>query len=157
MTSNACRLLFRFPYFMKSYLAKTGETEKKWYVVDASNQILGRLAVKIANLLRGRNKPTYTPHVDTGDFVIVINADKVAVSGNKEIQKEYMSYSGYFGNEKYRKFSDLRTNKPAFIFENAVKGMLPKNRLARDILKKLKVYAGPNHPHEAQQPQLIEL
>lgn len=142
---------------MKSYLAKTGETEKKWYVVDASNQILGRLAVKIANLLRGRNKPTYTPHVDTGDFVIVINADKVAVSGNKEIQKEYMSYSGYFGNEKYRKFSDLRTNKPAFIFENAVKGMLPKNRLARDILKKLKVYAGPNHPHEAQQPQLIEL
>lgn len=141
---------------MKSFLAKTGSTERKWYLVDAEEQILGRLAVKISNLLRGRNKPTYTPHVDTGDFVVVINADKVAVSGKKEEQKEYMFYSGYFGNEKHRKLKDMRVKKPAFIIENAVRGMLPKNRLARQMIKKLKIYAGPNHPHDAQEPIIFE-
>ena len=141
---------------MKSFLAKTGDTEKKWYLVDAEEQILGRLAVKIANILRGRNKPTYTPHIDTGDFVVVINAEKVAVSGNKEEQKDYMFYTGYFGNEKYRKLKDMRKNKPVFIIENAVKGMLPRNRLSRLMLKKLKIYAGPNHPHDAQQPIICE-
>ncbi len=141
---------------MKSFLAKTGDTEKKWYLVDAEEKILGRLAVKIANILRGRNKPTYTPHIDTGDFVVVINAEKVAVSGNKEEQKDYMFYSGYFGNEKYRKLKDMRKNKPVFIIENAVKGMLPRNRLSRQMLTKLKIYAGSNHPHDAQQPIIFE-
>jgi large subunit ribosomal protein L13 len=141
---------------MKSFLAKTGDTDKKWYLVDAEEQILGRLAVKIANILRGRNKATYTPHIDTGDFVIVINADKIVVSGKKEEQKEYMFYSGYFGNEKYIKLKDMRKKKPVFIIENAVKGMLPRNRLASQMLTKLKIYAGPNHPHESQQPITIE-
>ncbi len=141
---------------MKSFLAKTGDTEKKWYLVDAEEQILGRLAVKIANILRGRNKPTYTPHIDTGDFVVVINADKIVVSGNKEEQKEYMFYSGYFGNEKHIKLKDMRNKKPVFIIENAVKGMLPRNRLSRQMLTKLKIYAGPNHPHDAQQPIIFE-
>jgi large subunit ribosomal protein L13 len=141
---------------MKSFLAKTGDTDKKWYLVDAEEQILGRLAVKIANILRGRNKATYTPHIDTGDFVVVINADKIVVSGKKEEQKEYMFYSGYFGNEKYIKLKDMRKKKPVFIIENAVKGMLPRNRLASQMLTKLKIYAGPNHPHESQQPITIE-
>jgi large subunit ribosomal protein L13 len=137
---------------MKSYLAKQGEVAPKWYVIDASGQVLGRLAVKIANVLRGRNKPTYTPHVDTGDFVIVLNADKVVVSGNKETDKKYMFYSGYVGNEYYRNVKDFRANRPEFIIEHAVKGMLPKNKLAAAQLKKLKVYAGADHPHAAQNP-----
>ncbi|MBN2068581.1 MAG: 50S ribosomal protein L13 [Opitutales bacterium] len=140
---------------MKSYLAKQGEVAPKWYVIDASGQVLGRLAVKIANVLRGRNKPTYTPHIDTGDFVVVINADKVVVSGNKETDKKYMFYSGYMGNEYYRNVKDFRENRPEFIIEHAVKGMLPKNKLAAAQLKKLKVYAGAEHPHAAQNP--IEL
>lgn len=157
MTSDEVRLLFSlFIYKMKSFLAKIDDTEKKWYLVDAQDQILGRLAVKIANILRGRNKATYTPHIDTGDFVVVINAEKVTVSGNKEEQKDYMFYTGYFGNEKKYKLKDMRKNKPAFIIENAVKGMLPRNRLSRQILKKLKIYAGPNHPHSAQQPITFE-
>lgn len=140
---------------MKSYLAKQGEVAPKWYVIDASGQVLGRLAVKIANVLRGRNKPTYTPHIDTGDFVVVINADKVVVSGNKETDKKYMFYSGYMGNEYDRNVKDFRENRPEFIIEHAVKGMLPKNKLAAAQLKKLKVYAGAEHPHAAQNP--IEL
>lgn len=137
---------------MKTTVAKN-EEQKQWYVVDASNQVLGRLAVKIANVLRGRYKPTYSPHVDCGDHVIVINAEKIRVTGKKETDKEYMFYTGYVGGEKYVKLSEFRVRKPEFIIQNAVRGMLPKNRLASAMLKKLHVYAGENHPHEAQQPK----
>jgi len=142
---------------MKTYLAKKETVEPKWYVIDATGEVLGRLSVKIANILRGRNKPTYTPHVDTGDFVVVINADKIALTGKKEDQKRYMFYSGYVGGESYRSVTHMRENKPAFIIEHAVKGMLPKNRLARQMLKKLKVYGGSEHPHAAQNPTAISL
>tara|TARA_A100001037_G_scaffold256187_1_gene242174 strand:+ start:456 stop:887 length:432 start_codon:yes stop_codon:yes gene_type:complete len=142
---------------VKTTLAKKEELERNWFVVDASEKILGRMAVKIADVLRGRHKPIYTPHVDAGDFVVVVNAEKVALSGNKEEQKQYMFYSGYVGNEKYRNVADFRAKRPAFIIENAVKGMMPKNRLARQMLKKLKIYAGPDHPHEAQNPQPLEM
>ena len=125
--------------------------------MDASDKVLGRMSVKIADILRGRHKPIYTPHMDTGDFVVVINAEKVAVTGNKEEQKLYMFYSGYVGNEKYRSLADFREKRPDFIIEHAVKGMLPKNRLARQMLKKLKIYAGPEHPHEAQNPETLEV
>ncbi len=137
---------------MKTTLAKAETTVHGWRIVDAKDQILGRLAVKIADSLRGRDKPTYTPHVDTGDYVIVINADKVKLSGSKEEQKKYMFYSGYMGGEKYRSVADFRENRPEFIITNAVKGMLPKNKLASRMLKKLKVYKGEEHPHTAQQP-----
>lgn len=120
--------------------------------MDATDQVLGRLAVTIANALRGRNKPIYTPHVDTGDYVIVINAEKVKLTGSKEEQKKYMFYSGYMGGEKYRTVADFREKRPEFIITNAVKGMLPKNKLANAMLTKLKVYRGSEHPHEAQQP-----
>jgi len=140
---------------MKSFLAKTGEVKPQWYVIDAEGQILGRLAVRIANILRGRNKPQYTPHVDTGDYVIIINADKVAVSGRKAEDKEYMFFNGYIGREKYRSFSEMRANNPQFVITRAVRCMMPKHRLARQQLKKLKVYAGTEHPHEAQQPQTL--
>lgn len=137
---------------MKTTLAKAETTTHEWKIVDAKDQILGRLAVSIANALRGRNKPTYTPHVDTGDFIIVINADKVKLTGAKEEQKKYMFYSGYMGGEKYRNVADFRQKRPEFIITNAVKGMLPKNKLANRMLTKLKVYSGENHPHSAQQP-----
>ena len=142
---------------MKTTLPSVTELERKWFVVDASDKVLGRMAVKIADVLRGRHKPIYTPHIDTGDFVVVINAEKVAVSGNKEEQKQYMFYSGYVGNEKYRNLADFREKRPTFIIEHAVKGMLPKNRLASQMLKKLKIYAGPDHPHEAQEPKTLEV
>ncbi len=141
---------------MKSYLAKKETVAPGWFVVDAEGKVLGRLAVKIANILRGRHRPAYTPHVDTGDFVIVVNAAKVAVTGKKEQQKKYMFYSGWTGNEKYRGLSDFRRRRPEFIIEHAVKGMLPKNRLARRMIKKLKIYAGPNHPHAAQKPAPLD-
>jgi len=148
----------RFSRFqMKTTLAKKEEVERKWFVVDASDKVLGRMAVRIAEVLRGRHKPTYTPHVDTGDFVVVVNAEKVAVTGNKEEQKQYMFYSGYVGNEKYRTLADFRQKRPAFIIEHAGKGMLPKNRLASQMIKKLKIYAGPDHPHEAQTPETLEV
>ena len=137
---------------MKTTLAKAVTTTHDWKIVDATDQILGRLAVSIANALRGRNKPTYTPHVDTGDYVIVTNADKIKLTGNKEEQKKYMFYSGYMGNEKYRSVADFREKRPEFIITNAVKGMLPKNKLSSAMLKKLKVYRGEEHPHEAQKP-----
>ena len=137
---------------MKTTLAKPETAIHDWKIVDADGQILGRLAVSIANALRGRNKPTYTPHVDTGDYVVVINAEKIKLTGAKEEQKQYMFYSGYMGNEKYRNVADFREKRPEFIITNAVKGMLPKNKLARAMLKKLKVYKGSEHPHEAQQP-----
>ena len=137
---------------MKTTLAKAETTTHGWKIVDAKDQILGRLAVNIANALRGRDKPTYTPHVYTGDFVIVINAEKVKLTGAKEEQKKYMFYSGYMGGEKYRNVADFREKRPEFIITNAVKGMLPKNKLASRMLTKLKVYSGEDHPHSAQQP-----
>lgn len=137
---------------MKTYLAKKETVQPKWYLIDAEGQVLGRLAVKVANIIRGRNKATYTPHVDTGDFVIVINASKIALTGKKEEVTEYMSFSGYVGGEKYRKLTDVRAKKPDFIIMQAVKGMLPKNRLAAKMLTKLRVFPGATHPHEAQNP-----
>lgn len=137
---------------MKTFLAKKGTVQSKWRLIDADGVVLGRLAVKVANLLRGRHKAAYTPHVDTGDYVVVINAEKIAVTGKKEEQNRYMFFSGYVGGESYRKFSEMRARHPEFIIEHAVKGMLPKNRLARRMLTKLRVFAGPNHPHEAQNP-----
>lgn len=137
---------------MKTTLARKETVQRKWYVVDASGQTLGRLAVRIADTLRGRGKPIYTPHVDTGDFVIVTNAEKVVVTGRKEDQKLYMFYTGWVGNEKYRSLADFRARRPNFIIHHAVKGMLPKNNLGRLMLRKLKIYSGPEHPHKAQEP-----
>jgi large subunit ribosomal protein L13 len=137
---------------MKTTLARPETATHDWKIVDATDQILGRLAVTIANALRGRNKPIYTPHVDTGDYVIVLNADKIKLTGSKDDQKKYMFYSGYMGGEKYRTVAEFREKRPEFIITNAVKGMLPKNKLASAMLKKLKVYRGSEHPHEAQQP-----
>jgi|TARA_B100001093_G_C26349625_1_gene809659 large subunit ribosomal protein L13 len=137
---------------MKTTLVKPEEVKRKWYIVDATDKILGRLSVEIADILRGKNKPTYTPHVDTGDYVVVINADKILLTGKKEEQKKYMFYTGYMGNEHYKSVSDFRENKPAFIIEHSVKGMLPKNKLAYSMIKKLKIYAGSDHPHSAQDP-----
>jgi large subunit ribosomal protein L13 len=142
---------------MKTTVAKKENVTHGWKIVDAKDQILGRLAVKIANTLRGRDKAIYTPHVDTGDFVIVVNADKVKLTGSKEEDKKYMFYSGYMGNEKYRSVADFREKRPEFIITNAVKGMLPKNKLASQMLKKLRVYSGEEHPHSAQQPSPLAL
>ena len=137
---------------MKTYLAKKETVQPKWYLIDADGLVLGRLAVKVANILRGRNKPTYTLHVDTGDFVVVINASKVVLTGKKEESTRYMTFSGYVGGEKYRKLTEVRAKKPEFIVMQAVKGMLPKNRLARTMLTKLRVFPGATHTHEAQNP-----
>ena len=142
---------------MKTTVAKKENVTPGWKIVDAKDQILGRLAVKIANTLRGRDKAIYTPHVDTGDFVIVVNADKVKLTGSKEEDKKYMFYSGYMGNEKYRSVADFREKRPEFLITNAVKGMLPKNKLASQMLKKLRVYSGEEHPHSAQQPSPLAL
>jgi large subunit ribosomal protein L13 len=140
---------------MKTYLAKKETVQPKWYLIDAEDKVLGRLAVRVANLLRGRGKPTYTPHVDTGDFVIVVNAGKVALTGKKEESTSYMSFSGYVGGEKYRQLADVRVRKPEFIIKQAVKGMLPKNRLAAKMLTKLRVFPGAEHPHAAQNPEKL--
>lgn len=140
---------------MKTTLATAKTATQEWYVIDASKEVLGRLAAKIAMILRGRNKAIYTPHVDAGDFVIVINAEKINVTGKKEEQKEYMFYNQFVGRERYQKLSVFRQKRPDFIIKHAVKGMLPKNRLAARLLTKLKVYAGPNHPHEAQNPKAL--
>lgn len=137
----------------KTFNATSETAEHKWWVIDATDMVVGRLATEVASLIRGKHKPQYTPHVDTGDYVIVINAGKVRLTGNKENVKEYFSYSGYPGGDKYRKFKDVRSNNPEFIVENAVKGMLPKNSLGRQMIKKLKVYGGAEHQHQAQLPQ----
>ena len=142
---------------MKTTLPKADSIERKWWLIDAKDLVLGRMSVKIANLLRGRHKAIYTPHIDTGDHVVVINAEKVKVTGNKENQKDYMFYTGYFGNEKRVGLSTFRETRPEFIIKHSVKGMLPKNKLAREMIKKLKIYAGEEHPHEAQNPQTIEI
>src|SRR5271156_6352021 len=137
---------------MKTHLPKNNLEQRKWHVVNADGAILGRLAVQVANILRGRNKPIYTPHMDTGDFVVVINAEKVKVSGKKETDKEFMSYSGWKGGEKYATVAQVRAKHPEKLIMHAVRGMVPKNRLGRVIMTKLKVYKGSDHPHKAQQP-----
>jgi large subunit ribosomal protein L13 len=142
---------------VKSYMAKPLEVEHKWYVIDAADQTLGRLASEVASILRGKHKPIYTPNVDTGDFIIVINAEKIHLTGNKLIQKKMRSYSGYPGGLKEIAYGDLLQKKPERIVEAAVKGMLPHNRLGTAMFKKLKVYRGSEHPHQAQQPEVREL
>ncbi|NLB41472.1 MAG: 50S ribosomal protein L13 [Clostridiales bacterium] len=142
---------------MKTYMANSNTVERKWYVVDAKGKTLGRLSSEIAKILRGKHKPTYTPHVDTGDFVIVINAEQITITGNKAAQKLYRSHSNYPGGLKEITFEKLMDKKPTEAIMQAVKGMLPKNSLGRQMLKKLKVYAGSAHNHEAQQPELLEL
>ncbi|EGJ28560.1 MULTISPECIES: 50S ribosomal protein L13 [Moorena] len=141
----------------KTHIPTKDSIEKKWYVVDATNQRLGRLASEIAIILRGKNKPTYTPHMDTGDFVIVVNAEKVMVTGRKRDQKLYRRHSGRPGGMKTETFAELQARIPERIIEKAVKGMLPKNSLGRQLFKKLKVYTGQTHPHEAQQPQELTI
>src|ERR1044072_6681582 len=142
---------------MKTFLAKKETVQPKWYLIDAAGVPLGRLAVKAANFIRGRHKASYTPSVDTGDFVVVINAEKVALTGKKEEQNEYMFFSGFVGGESYRKVSLMRERHPEFIIEHAVKGMVPKNKLPARMLKKRRVSAGPPHPHEANNPQKISV
>ncbi len=137
---------------MKTYSAKPGEVTQQWFVVDAEGQTLGRLATRIATVLRGKHKPQFTPHVDIGDFVIVLNADKVNLTGRKLEQKQYHRYSGYAGGLRSLNAAHVRENDAERMIVQAVKGMLPKNRLSRQIIKKLKVYDGPEHPHQAQQP-----
>ena len=141
----------------KTHIPTKDSIEKKWYAVDATNQRLGRLASEIAIILRGKNKPTYTPHMDTGDFVIVVNAEKVMVTGRKREQKLYRRHSGRPGGMKTETFAQLQARIPERIIEKAVKGMLPKNSLGRQLFKKLKVYTGQTHPHEAQQPQELTI
>lgn len=141
----------------KTYLPPQDTIERNWYVVDAENQRLGRLASEIAMVLRGKNKPTYTPHLDTGDFVIVINAEKISVTGKKASQKLYRRHSGRPGGMKTETFTQLQARLPERIIEQAVKGMLPKNSLGRQLFTKLKVYAGTDHPHQAQKPQVLEI
>ena len=137
---------------MKTHVPKVNLTARKWHVVDAEGKVLGRLAVQVANILRGKSKPAFTPFLDTGDFVVVINADKVRLTGKKETDKKYMTYSGWKGGEKYVSVSALRAKNPERLIYHAVKGMIPKNRLGDQLLTKLKVYRGPEHPHHAQQP-----
>jgi large subunit ribosomal protein L13 len=142
---------------MKSYMARPLEVERRWYVVDAEGRTLGRLATEIARILRGKNKPQYTPHVDTGDFVVVVNAEKVVVTGKKAEQKVYRRHSGYPGGLKETSYERMMERRPTEILRRAVKGMMPKTRLARQQLRKLKIYAGPEHPHAAQSPQQYEV
>ncbi len=142
---------------MKTYTPKLTEIERRWWVVDADGKVLGRLASEIAQVLRGKHKPMFTPHLDTGDYVVVINADKVQLTGNKAEDKAYFRHSGYMGGEKFIPFKDMLADHPDRVIDLAVKGMLPKNNLGRLMRRKLKVYAGPEHPHEAQQPTRLEI
>jgi large subunit ribosomal protein L13 len=142
---------------MKTFQANKLDRERDWYVVDAEGKTLGRLATQIADLLRGKRKPTYTPHVDVGDFVIVVNAEKVRVTGNKLEAKRYWRHSGYAGGIRSRTLGDMLERRPEEVMRKAVKGMLPRNRLARRQITKLKVYAGPEHPHKAQKPEKLEI
>ncbi|MBV9843518.1 MAG: 50S ribosomal protein L13 [Kutzneria sp.] len=142
---------------MRTYSPKAGEVSRAWHVIDAENVVLGRLATQVATLLRGKHKPIYAPHVDTGDFVIVINADKVALTGNKRDQSFVYRHSGYPGGLRKRSFGEMLDKQPDRLVERAIKGMLPHTRLGRAMASKLKVYAGPTHPHAAQQPQPFEI
>lgn len=141
----------------KTISANAATTTKEWYVIDATDEVLGRLASQVAKILRGKNKPSYTPHADCGDYVIVINADKVKLTGKKMDEKEYVRYTGYPGGQRFATPADFLKRKPAFVIEHAVKGMLPKTRLGEAIMKNLKVYAGAEHPHAAQSPKEIKL
>jgi large subunit ribosomal protein L13 len=142
---------------MKTFSAKSSEVKRDWYVVDASDKVLGRLASEIAHRLRGKHKPEYTPHVDTGDYIVVVNAEKVAVTGNKENDKVYYHHTGHPGGIKSTSFKDMIAKHPTRVIESAVKGMLPKNKLGRAMMSKLKVYAGEQHSHTAQQPKPLEI
>src|SRR6266581_3579858 len=142
---------------MKTFSAKAKDVNRQWWVIDAKDKVLGRVVAKAANLLRGKEKPIFTPHVDTGDFVIVINADKVRVTGKKEEQKTYMSFSGYVGGHKSENVRARRARHPELLIERAVRGMIPHNRLGRGVYRKLKVYRGNSNPHAAQQPQAVKL
>jgi large subunit ribosomal protein L13 len=150
-------IIARLVRAMKTYVANPKDRERNWLVVDATGQTLGRLATQIADTLRGKRKPTYTPHVDTGDFVIVVNAEKIHVTGNKLADKRYYRHSGYPGGLKSRSLAEMLDRRPEEVIRIAVKGMLPRNRLSRRQITKLKVYAGPDHPHAAQQPQPMEI
>lgn len=141
----------------RTYVPKAAEIHRKWYIVDAEGKTLGRLASQVAKILRGKHKPEFTPHLDVGDFVIVINASKVRLSGKRVEMKEYFHYSGYPGGAKFRSFKELIQTKPEFVIEHAVKGMLPHNRLGRKLIRKLKVYGDSNHPHQAQKPEPLSL
>ncbi len=142
---------------MKSYMARPQQVERKWYVIDAEGQTLGRLASELARILRGKNKPQYTPHVDVGDFVVVVNADRINVSGRKAEQKVYRRHTGYPGGLRETSYEQMLARKPTEILRKAVYGMMPKTRLARQQFKKLKIYAGSEHPHEAQMPEPYEV
>jgi len=142
---------------MKTYAVKAGEIERKWYLVDAQGMVLGRLAAEVARILKGKHKPCYSPHLDVGDNVIVVNAEKVVLTGNKAEKKVYYHHSGYPGGLKETVYADLMRRKPEFVVRKAVRGMLPHNRLGRSMLRKLHVYAGPDHPHQAQKPERLEL
>ena len=142
---------------MKTYMATPSTIERKWYVVDAAEKTLGRLAAEVAKVLRGKHKPTFTPHMDTGDHVIIINADKVRLTGKKLVQKVYFRHSGYLGGDKYTKAGDMLAKNPVRMVELAVRGMVPHNRLGSQIIKKLHVYAGSEHPHAAQKPEVLTI
>ena len=141
----------------KTFSAKPGGVEQKWYVVDAENVVVGRLAARVAAILRGKHKPEFTPHVDTGDHIVVVNAEKVRFTGNKETAKVYFKHSNYPGGVTLRSPKEVRERTPTFIVEKAVKGMVPRTKLGRQMLSKLHVYAGPDHPHEAQQPEPLTI
>lgn len=142
---------------MSTFMAKAQDVQRKWYIVDAEGKTLGRLATEIASVLKGKHKPIYTPHVDTGDFVIVINAEKIVVTGNKASQKLYRRHSGYTGGLKEIPYAEMMVKHPERIISIAVRGMIPHNKLGSDMIKKLKVYVGSEHPHEAQQPEVLEI
>ena len=142
---------------MNTFMAKAEDVERKWYVIDADGLTLGRLATETARILRGKNKPIFTPHTDTGDYVIIVNADKIQVTGKKLDQKIYFRHSEYVGGAKYTKMRDMLAKKPVFVVEHAVRGMVPKGALGDQMFKKLHVYAGPEHPHGAQKPEVLKL
>lgn len=141
----------------QTYFFKNEEIAKKWYLVDAKDKTLGRIASQVATILRGKHKPSFTPNADIGDFVIIVNADKVKLTGKRPELKEYFHYTGYPGGAKFESFKDLIKTKPEKVVMHAVKGMIPHNRLGRRLIQKLKVYAGPNHPHQAQQPESLDI
>jgi large subunit ribosomal protein L13 len=157
LRSRRLAAICRFLALMKTYVATPSNRERHWLLVDAAEQTLGRLATQIADALRGKRKPEYTPHIDTGDFVVVVNAEKISVTGAKLQEKLYHRHSGYPGGLKTRTLNDMLERRPEEVIRLAVRGMLPKNRLARKQLTKLKIYAGPEHPHEAQKPQPMEI
>lgn len=142
---------------MKTYMPKEATIERKWYLIDAEGMTLGRLASQVASILRGKNKPTYAPHIDTGDYVVVVNTDKIVLTGKKLVQKTHFQPTGYVGNAKYIQYKDMMANKSDEALRLAVKGMLPKNKLGRKMIKKLKLFKGAEHNHQAQQPELIKI